>query len=153
MSHHHVPHSDDPKVQAYLDKISKRERTVAHIFRRALRLIEWFIAVVTIVALLTALGLEIYEMFTVEDYFSDTHNVLHSLLTIVVGLEFIRMLIDTTPANILEVLTVAITRHVVLTHEDPWSNIASVACIAGLFAIRRYLIRRSELKEEMVETE
>ena len=153
MSHHHVPHSDDPKVQAYLEKISKRERTVAHIFRRALRLIEWFIAVVTIVALLTALGLEIYEMFTVEDYFSDTHNVLHSLLTIVVGLEFVRMLIDTTPANILEVLTVAITRHVVLTHEDPWSNIASVACIAGLFAIRRYLIRRSELKEEMVETE
>ena len=153
MSHHHVPHSDDPKVQAYLEKISKRERTVAHIFRRALRLIEWFIAVVTIVALLTALGLEIYEMFTVEDYFSDTHKVLHSLLTIVVGLEFIRMLIDTTPANILEVLTVAITRHVVLTHEDPWSNIASVACIAGLFAIRRYLIRRSELKEEMVETE
>ena len=50
-------------------------------------------------------------------------------------------------------LTVAITRHVVLTHEDPWSNLASVACIAGLFAIRRYLIRRSELKEEMVETE
>ena len=150
---HHVPHSDDPKVQAYLDKILKRERTVAHLFRRALRIIEWFIAVVTIVALLTALGLEIYEMFTVENYFSDTHDVLHSLLTIVVGLEFIRMLIDTTPANILEVLTVAITRHVVLTHEDPWSNIASVACIAGLFAIRRYLIRRSELKEEMVEME
>ena len=55
MSHHHVPHSDDPKVQAYLDKVYKRERTVAHIFRRALRLTEWFIAVVTIVALLTAL--------------------------------------------------------------------------------------------------
>ena len=153
MSHHHVPHSDDPKVQAYFDKISKRERTVAHIFRRALRLIEWFIAVVTIVALLTALGLEIYEMFTVEDYFSDTHNVLHSLLTIVVGLEFIRMLIDTTPANILEVLTVAITRHVILSHDDYWSNLICIACIAGLFAIRRYLVRRSELKEEMVEIE
>ena len=153
MSHHHVPHSDDPKVQAYLEKISKRERTVAHIFRRALRLIEWFIAVVTIVALLTALGLEIYEMFTVEDYFSDTHNVLHSLLTIVVGLEFIRMLIDTTPANILEVLTVAITRHVVLTHDDPWSNVASILCIAALFATRRFLVRRNELKEELVEIE
>ena len=124
-----------------------------HLFRRALRLIEWLIAVITIVALLTALGLEVYEMFTTEGYFSDPHNILHNLLTIVVGLEFVRMLIDTTPANILEVLTVAITRHVVLTHEDPLSNIASVACIAGLFAIRRYLIRRSELKEEMVETE
>ena len=152
MSHHH-PRTDDPKVKAYIEKIDKRDNTVNHVFRRALHFLERVIAIITIVALLTALGLEIYEMFTTEGYFSDTHNILHNLLTIVVGLEFVRMLIDTTPANILEVLTVAITRHVVLTHEDPISNLASVACIAGLFAIRRYLIRRSELKEEMVETE
>ena len=80
-------------------------------------------------------------------------HMLHNLLTIVVGLEFVRMLIDTTPANILEVLTVAITRHVVLSLGDPISNLACIACIGGLFAIRRFLIRRSELKEEMVETE
>ena len=86
-------------------------------------------------------------------YFADVNHMLHNLLTIVVGLEFVRMLIDTTPANILEVLTVAITRHVVLSHDDPWSNVACIACIAGLFAIRRFLIRRSELKEEMVEVE
>ena len=153
MSHHHVPHSDDPKVQAYIDKITKRDRTVEHVFRRALRMIEWVIAVITILALLTALGLEIYEMCTAEGYFSDTHHVLHNLLTIVVGLEFVRMLIDTTPANILEVLTVAITRHVVLSHDDPWSNLACIACIGGLFAIRRFLVRRSELREEMVENE
>ena len=151
--HHHTPHPVDPEVQAKLDKIAKRDHAVDHIFRRALHFIERVIAVITIVALLTALALEIYEMFTISGYFEDTHNILHNLLTIVVGLEFVRMLIDTTPANILEVLTVAITRHVVLTHEDPLSNLASVACIAGLFAIRRYLIRRSELKEEMVEVE
>jgi len=153
VSHHHTPHSNDPKVQARIEKIIKRDYAVDHIFRRALHVIERVIAVITIVALLAALGLEIYEMLTVEGYFREVNHVLHNLLTIVVGLEFVRMLIDTTPANILEVLTVAITRHVVLTHEDPWSNIASVACIAGLFAIRRYLVRRSELKEEMVETE
>ena len=153
MNNHHAPHSDDPKVQAYIDNITKRDRTVDHFFRRLLHFIERIIAVITIVALLAALGLEIYEMFTMEGYFREVDHLLHNLLTIVVGLEFVRMLIDTTPANILEVLTVAITRHVILSHEDPWSNVASVACIAGLFAIRRYLIRRSELKEEMVETE
>ena len=79
--------------------------------------------------------------------------MLHNLLAIVVGLEFVRMLIDTTPASILEVLTVAITRHVVLSNDSPWSILAYIACIAGLFAIRRFLIRRSELKEEMVEME
>ena len=154
MSHHRHHHSDDPKVQAYLDKVAKRDHRTEHIFRRVLHVIERIIATITLLALLGALGMEIYNMFqTGSAYFEDVHNMLHNLLTIVVGLEFVRMLIDTTPANILEVLTVAITRHVVLSHENPWSNVASIACIAGLFAVRRYLIRRSELKEEMVEVE
>ena len=150
---HHVPHSDDPKVQAYIDKITRRDRKVEHFFRRVLHTLEQVIAVIAILALLAALGLEVFHMFTEEGYFAEVDHVLHNLLTIVVGLEFVRMLIDTTPANILEVLTVAITRHVVLSHDDYWSNLACVACIAGLFAIRRYLIRRSELKEELVEIE
>ena len=152
MSHRHKP-THDPHLDARMQKLEKRDRRVEHMFRRVLHIVERIIATITIIALLAALGLEIYQMFTMEGYFREVNHVLHNLLSIVVGLEFVRMLIDTTPANILEVLTVAITRHVVLTHEDPLSNIASVACIAGLFAIRRYLIRRSELKEEMVEIE
>ena len=151
---HRASRPDDPEIQAYLEKTSKRDRRTEHIFRRILHVLERFIAAITLLALLGALGMEISRMFTVgSEYFADVNNVLHNLLTIVVGMEFVRMLIDTTPANILEVLTVAITRHVVLSHENPWSNVASIACIAGLFAVRRFLIRRSELKEEMVETE
>ena len=151
---HHAPHSNDPKMQAYFEKITKRDRRIEHLFRRALHIMERFIATVTMISLMGAFGLEIYHMFSAGSaYFSDVNHMLHNLLTIVVGLEFVRMLIDTTPANILEVLTVAITRHVVLSHDDPWSNLACIACIAGLFAIRRFLIRRSELKEEMVEVE
>ena len=150
----HIPHSDDPKIQAYLDKLVHRDRRTEHFFRRALHIIERFIAAITILALLGALGIELFHMFsTGASYFEDVNHMLHNLLTIVVGLEFVRMLIDTTPANILEVLTVAITRHVVLSHDDPWSNVACIACIAGLFAIRRFLVRRSELKEELVEIE
>ncbi len=148
-----APHSTDPKVQAYLEKVSKRDHRVEHFFRRMLHLIEQFVAALSVVALVAALAMEVYGMFTIPGYFDDIGTYLHNILTIVVGLEFIRMLIDTTPANILEVLTVAITRHVILTHDDPWSNVACIACIAGLFAIRRFLVRRSELKEEMVEME
>ena len=151
---HRSPHSDDPKIQAYIERVTRRDRRTEHLFRRILHILERFIATITILALLGALGLEIVHMFSSgSEYFSDVSHMLHNLLTIVVGLEFVRMLIDTTPANILEVLTVAITRHVVLSHDDPWSNVACIACIAGLFAIRRFLIRRSELKEEMVEVE
>ena len=155
MLHHrrHVPHSDDPKVVAYYQRLNKRADLEDHIFRRVLHILERCIAVITIIGLVAALGLEVYKMFTTADYFQDINIALHHLLTLVVGVEFVRMLIDTTPSNILEVLTVAITRHVILSHEDPWSNVASVLCIAGLFATRRFLIRRSELKEELVEIE
>ena len=155
MSHHHkeLHTSDNPKHQARIDKMIRRDRRIEHLFRRALHFMERLIGIIAIIALLWALCLEVYAMFTDSHYFEDTTHILHNLLTIVVGLEFVRMLIDTTPANILEVLTVAITRHVVLEHNDYWSNLACVACIAGLFAIRRFLIRRSELKEEMIEDE
>lgn len=150
-----MPHHDEEStVKAYLEKIARRDRRVEHLFYRILHMMERVVAIIAIVAMLGALALEFYHMITGGSaYFSDVEHVLHNLLTVVVGLEFVRMLIDTTPATILEVLTVAITRYVVLSHDDPWSNVACIACIAGLFAIRRYLVRRSELKEEMVETE
>ena len=151
--HHHHHETKDPKLNERMQKAAHRDRWSDHIFRRILHVIERFIAVLTIMALLAALVMEIYTMIQDLSYFEDVHHMLHNLLTIVVGLEFVRMLIDTTPANILEVLTVAITRHVILSHDDPWSNVACIACIAGLFAIRRFLIRRHELKEEMVEIE
>ena len=154
MSHHRPPHSDDPKVQAYLDKIAQRDHRTEHIFRRILHVIERIIATITLLALLGARAMEVYHMFlSGAVYFEDVNHMLHNLLTIVVGLEFVRMLIDTTPANILEGLTVASPRHVVLSHETPWANVASIACMAALFAVRRFLIRRSELKEELVEVE
>ena len=144
---------NDPKLRERMEKQEKHDHRLEHVFRRILHWIERFIALVTILVMLTALGIEFFKMFQTPDYFSHIENYLHNVLTVVVGLEFVRMLIDTTPASILEVLTVAITRHVILSHDDPWSNLACVACIAGLFAIRRFLIRKNELKEEMVEME
>ena len=149
----HRKHHHDPKFQARIEKQEKNDHRLEHIFRRILHWIERLIAIITILVMLGALGVELFRMCTTSGYLNDISTYLHHVLTIVVGLEFVRMLIDTTPASILEVLTVAITRHVILSHDDPWSNVACVACIAGLFAIRRFLIRRHELKEEMVEME
>ena len=149
--HHHRKTPHDPKLQAHIEKTDRHDHRIEHFFRRTLHWIERFIAVVTILVMVTAMGIEIHRMFTQPGYMSDVSNYLHHALTIVVGLEFVRMLIDTTPANILEALTVAITRQVILTHDNPWSNLASVACIAALFATRRFLVHRNELKKEMVE--
>ena len=123
------------------------------IVNRLVHVLEYVIALMTLVVLLGLLGFEIYEMFTVDGYFSDANNYLHNILTIVVGLEFVRMLINLTPANTLEVLIVAIARQVIVNHESPLSNIACVLCIGGLFAIRKFLISRHDLKKELSEAD
>lgn len=126
---------------------------VEKIMNKILHFLEFIIAVMTLVVLVVMLGKEVYAMFTNAEYFTSLDTFLHSILTIVVGLEFVRMLVDLTPANTLEVLIVAISRQVILSHDDPLSNVAAVACIAGLFAIRRFLVRKKELKVEMSEVD
>ena len=126
---------------------------VEKVFRKILHIMEFVIALMTLLVVIGMLGLEVYRMFTVAEYFATLDNYLHNILTIVVGLEFVRMLIDLTPANTLEVLIVAIARHVILSHDDPLSNLACVVCIAGLFAIRRFLIPKKAMKVELSEVE
>ena len=120
---------------------------------KVLHVLERVIAYVTLVVLIGLLGLELYRMFTVAGYFSSVNTYLHNILTIVVGLEFVRMLIDLTPANTIEVLIVAIARQVIISHDNPLSNLACVVCIAGLFATRHFLIPRNELMVELSEVE
>ena len=120
---------------------------------KTLHFLEWLIAIITLLVLVGMLGYEIYKMFTVSKYFASIHTYLHNILTLVVGLEFVRMLLDMTPANTLEVLIVAIARQVIIAHDNPWSNVASVLCIAGLFAIRRFLIPKGEMTIELSEVE
>lgn len=126
-------------------------KTTEKILRKILHLLEGIIAVMTLLVMVGMVGMEVYRMFTVEGYFTDVHNYLHNILTIVVGLEFVRMLIDMTPANTLEVLIVAIARQVIVSHDDPISNVCCVLCIAGLFATRHFLIPKKEMTLEMSE--
>lgn len=127
--------------------------TMERIMRGVLHVLEFVIAIMTLAVMLYMLAIEAYKIITVTDYLKDAHTYLHNILTIVVGLEFVRMLLDMTPANTLEVLVVAISRQVIINHNDPWANVACVLCIAGLFAIRRFLIPKSEMKVELSEVE
>lgn len=126
-------------------------KKVEKVFRKILHLLEGIIATMTLIVLVCMVFQEIYRMFTVDTYFDSIHTYLHTILNIVVGLEFVRMLIDMTPANTIEVLIVAISRQVIISHEDPISNICCVLCIAGLFATRHFLIPRNEINIEMSE--
>lgn len=124
---------------------------ISKFFYKALHFLEFLIAVLTIIVLIGIVGVEVHKMFTLDGYFNSANTYLHNILTVVVGLEFVRMLINLTPANTLEVLIVAIARQVIVNHESAVNNIACVICIGGLFAIRKFLISKSDFKREISE--
>ena len=126
-------------------------KKVERIFRKILHWLEGIIATMTLVVLVGMIFQEVFRLFPVVGSFDTIHPYLHPILNLVVGLEFVRMLIDMTPANTIEVLIVAISRQVIISHEDPISNICCVLCIAGLFATRHFLISKKEMNVEMSE--
>lgn len=131
---------------------NKTETPARKFFHSLVHVLEYAIAVMTIVVLVYLLVYEVYKMFSVDGYFENAGTYLQNILTIVVGLEFVRMLINLTPANTIEVLIVAIARQVIVDHNNSVSNLVCVACIAGLFAIRKFLISKSDLKVELSDT-
>ena len=124
-------------------------RKISKLFYQFLHVLEYLIATLTVIVLIGMLGVEIYKMFAVKGYFASANTYLQNILTIVVGLEFVRMLINLTPANTLEVLIVAIARQVIVNHESALSNIVCVLCIGGLFAIRKFLISKRDYQKEL----
>ncbi len=124
------------------NKISKTFHNIVHV-------LEYCIAALTIVVLMIVLGLEIYKMFTVDGYFDSAGTYLQHVLTIIIGLEFVRMLINLTPANVIEVLIVAIARQIIIDHSSPLVNISCVLCIGGLFAVRKFLVSEKDLKNDL----
>jgi uncharacterized membrane protein (DUF373 family) len=126
-------------------------KKVERVFRHILHWMEGIIAAITLIVMIGMVIQEVYEMLTVPTYFDEIHTYLHTFLNILVGLEFVRMLIDLTPGNTIEVLIVALSRQVIISHEDPISNVCCVLCIAGLFATRHFLIPRKEMNLEISE--
>ena len=62
-----------------------------------------------------------------------------NIMSMVVGLEFVKMLVRQTPAAVLDVLLFAVARQIIIYHHSALDNLVGVIAVAGLFAIRKYL--------------
>lgn len=131
------------------------KKHIDHVLEQVLLFLETVIALFTVVVLVGLLLMEIAHICTDPAAFiagEDTVTAyLHEMLTIVVGLEFVKLLMHLTPANILEVLIMAISRGIIVSHGDAVENLLSILCIVALFAAKRFLIPRAELHKGMDE--
>lgn len=122
----------------------------------ALMFLETLIAIFSVLVLVGLLVEHVWFVICNPDHLLGAENsvttYLHHMMDIVIGLEFVKLLMHLTPGNILEVLTMALSRGIIVNHGSAVENLMSIACIIALFAAKRYLIPRAELNKEMDET-
>ena len=71
--------------------------------------------------------------FVMEDFMSLS-------LSMIVGIEFVKMLLLHTPESIIEVLLYAVARQIILSHESALENLIGVLAVAVIFMLRSRMI-------------
>lgn len=87
----------------------------------------------------TTAGTSILNMDT--DFFT---TFLSQALSLVVGVEFVKMLCRHSAQTVVEVLLFATARQMVVEHLDPTQTLIGIIGIGILFAIRKYLMTDSD---------
>jgi len=106
---------------------------------------EWIISLIILLAIAIELvDLVIsYQIFNADLSTVRLNDMLSDILGLVVGLEFIKMIMVRSHGAVLEVLMFATARQLILDHSME-GHLLGVIAIAGLFAIWRFLYDRDE---------
>ncbi|MBQ9757355.1 MAG: transporter [Clostridia bacterium] len=113
-------------------------------------LFELFISVIVGIALLifgVRLVVETVQVGIFSDGISALVEILDDAIILAISAELIKMLCKHTPETVIEVLAFALARQLIIGHARPWENLITVAAIAILFGIRRFLLKRHDMVE------
>ena len=124
-----------------LEKREQHNRALTDYLELVTEVMEIAVAIVVLIGFLLdiiPLIREMPELLSNDNDYS-FHVFLEHAFNLVIGIEFVRMLVKHTPGSALEVLLFAIARHLVLGGETGPDLVLGVAAIAGIFAIRKYL--------------
>jgi len=73
----------------------------------------------------------------------DFERILSSVLTLVIGVEFIKMLCKHTPETVIDVLLFAVARQIVIYQENSIDLLVGIFAIVGLFAAKKYFTNKA----------
>ena len=110
--------------------------------------IHWFTSLIMIVLTLIIVAGVLASFVRIPDLFREilngSRNSLLGLLEfaaeVIIAIELIYVIIAQNLESVVEILMIAFTRELVIRSWDMWEILIGVAVIAGLFAVRKYLI-------------
>ena len=128
----------NPKGYGYREMNMKK--TQKH-FVKILKMLEYTVAVALIVAMIVSLiSFVIHQsaVFSIEDFQLETY--LSFALSLIVGVEFVKMLVLQTPGSLVEVVMFAVARQIIMSHDNALENLIGVIAVVLMFICRKYLL-------------
>jgi len=109
---------------------------------RVAKAFEIIIALVLLVIVVIKIVEVVFDLAGLEAVFltMEFSGILSVTLNLIIGVEFTKMLIKHTPESVVDVLLFAIARQMVVYHERTLDLLIGVLAIAGLFAIKKFLL-------------
>lgn len=117
-------------------------RITASYFTKISAFLEFLVAAILLVAILAGailLAVNLTGELIHNPKAVDLNQVLGDALALVVGIEFIKMLVKHAPEAVVEVLLFAIAREMVVTHAGSAETLMGVVAVGIIFLIRHYL--------------
>lgn len=118
------------------------DKKLQNIIFNIVKAAEIFVALILALAIIVCAFKMIFEIINVIDQplgIETFDKMLSYAFSLVIGVEFVKMICKYTPSIVIEVLLFTVARYLVLNHSSAISTLFGVASIAGIFAIKKYL--------------
>ena len=125
-----------------MDKMYYLKIKIPNTIYRIAQLLEILVSVLVIFAILLSFVSILHQLGLMAGDPGDADGLqtfLSTASTVVIGIEFLKMLSRHNLSSVIEVLLFAISRQMVIEHTSPAENLLMVAAIAALFLIRKFL--------------
>ena len=113
-------------------------------------LFELFISLIVAASILILslnMIVDVFSLSRFKDGAGSLMEILDDAIILAIGAELIKMLCKHTPETVIEVLAFALARQLIVEHTNAWENLVTVLAIAGLFAVRRFLMKPHDMLE------
>ena len=98
---------------------------------------------------LSLIILTVIVLLIIPVVYDFVQHPLGNVLTLLIGVEFVKMLAKHTAETLLEVLMFALARQMVVVHETMVDTLIGIVALGAIFAIRKYLLLKTPDKQKI----
>ena len=123
--------------------MKKKLNDIIYVISRYTEIVLSIILLIVIIILIITVLYNFIKIPILEITLNQFNDFLGNALSLLIGVEFVKMLARHTAENLLEVLMFAIARQMVVEHLNMFETLIGVIALGTIFAIRKYLLMKT----------